>query len=92
MKFSRFFKVSLILALIVMNIGCDQVSKSVVRKKIIANDQIEVITKHLTLTKVENIGAAMGFGTTFHPSIRFIIIIIIPGIVLLILLVAILAK
>ncbi|NAS30326.1 signal peptidase II [Flavobacteriaceae bacterium R38] len=92
MKFKRLFNVSLILILIIMNIGCDQVSKSVIRKNIAEFEEVEVINKHLTLTKVENTGAALGFGAKFHPAVRYVTIIILPSIFLLLMLGIILSK
>ena len=82
MKSFNFFKILVILILITLNVSCDQVSKSVVRKNIVAFDKIEVIGNHLTLTKVENHGAALGFAATFPPAIKYVVIVILPIILL----------
>jgi signal peptidase II len=42
------------------NIGCDQVSKSIVRQRIDYNEQISLLNDHLTLTEIENTGAFLG--------------------------------
>lgn len=92
MKFSKIFKVAFIFILISTNIGCDQVSKSVVRNTIAEYEQIQIISKHLTLTKVENTGAALGFAASFPPILKTVIIIILPCIILLIMLGIILSR
>ncbi len=92
MKSSKIFKSFIILILITLNFGCDQVSKSVVRKNIAEFDHIEVIGNHLTLTKVENQGAALGFASSFHPTVKFVVIIILPSLLLFILFCSILYK
>ncbi|NER11960.1 signal peptidase II [Leptobacterium flavescens] len=83
MKLTGLLKSLVIFAFIAMNIGCDQASKNMVRNKIDAHEKIAVIGKHLTLTKVENNGAALGFGASFHPTVKFITIIVLPSVILL---------
>ena len=57
MKAHSILRNSLILIILATNIGCDQVSKSIVRQKIDYNEKISVIKNIVTLTKVENTGA-----------------------------------
>ncbi len=75
-----------------MNIGCDQISKEVVRKNIVPNDYIEVVGNNLVLTNVENTGAMLGFGQNLPPMLKIIFLQAIPIIVLLILLYRLLSK
>ncbi len=75
-----------VIALVLLNIGCDQISKEVVRKHVEQKDYIEVITDHLILTNVENTGAMLGFGANFPPIIKIIVLQILPILVLLVLL------
>lgn len=75
----------LIVALIVLfNVGCDQISKSVARDKIAYNDRIEVIGDFFILTKVENTGAFLSLGSDLSPTLRKILLTIFPCIILII--------
>lgn len=78
--------------MVLLNIGCDQISKDVVRKNVVANDYIEVVGNNLILTNVENTGAMLGFGQNLPPILKVILLQAIPVIVLLILLYRILRK
>jgi signal peptidase II len=81
-----------IIALVLLNIGCDQISKVVVRKNVVSREYIELVTDHLILTNVENTGAMLGFGANFPPIIKIILLQIIPVFVLMVLLYRVLTK
>lgn len=81
-----------IIALVLLNIGCDQISKEVVRTHVEHRDYIEVISDHLILTNVENTGAMLGFGTNFPPIVKIVVLQILPVLVLLVLLYRVLTK
>lgn len=81
-----------IIALVLLNIGCDQISKSVVRKNIDARETIELVGKNFILTKVENSGAMLGFGSELSPTLKIIFLQALPVLVLLVLLFRILQK
>ncbi|MEQ9438913.1 MAG: signal peptidase II [Cyclobacteriaceae bacterium] len=83
MKQPRLSRTLLILSLVIVNIGCDQVSKSIVRERVAYHDYIEVIQDRLTLTKVENSGAFLGMGSDLHPGLRNTIMLILPALALL---------
>jgi signal peptidase II len=72
----------LILTIIMLNIGCDQVSKIIVRQKIDYNESIIVIKNHFTLTKVENTGAFLSAGNNLPDFVRFLLLSIFPIVVL----------
>lgn len=76
----------MILVLIILNIGCDQVSKHLVREKINYYEQVELINDNLILTKVENNGGFLGFGSAINPSLKKIFFLAFPALVLVILL------
>jgi signal peptidase II len=84
----RFYSVALVL----LNISCDQISKEVVRKNVVNRDYIELVADHLILTNVENTGAMLGFGASFPPVIKIILLQIIPIVVLMVLLYRVLTK
>jgi signal peptidase II len=83
MKAKRITKILIGLILIISNIGCDQITKKEVRENISPNELIEVIGDNFILTKVENTGAALGFGSDFNPYIKLFIFQILPVLVLL---------
>ncbi len=81
-----------ILVLVLLNIGCDQLSKDIVRKNVAPMDYIQVVSENLILTNVENTGAMLGFGQNLSPIPKLIFLQILPVSVLLILLFRVLQK
>lgn len=72
----------LILFIILLNVGCDQVSKSIVRDHIAYYENIKFLNDHLTLTKVENSGAFLSMGDSLHSGIKFVLLLMMPVVVL----------
>lgn len=83
MKTKRLTKILIGLILVFFNISCDQIMKNEVRKNINSHEQIEVVSDNFILTKVENTGAALGFGANFPPTIKLLIFQLIPILVLI---------
>ncbi len=83
---SKTFRQVLVVLLVLLNIGCDQISKEVVRTKVAPQDYIQLIENNFILTNVENTGAMLGFGQNFSPTLKLILLQGIPLLVLLILL------
>lgn len=81
-----------IIVLVLLNIGCDQISKKVVRNSIESREYIELIDDHFILTNVENTGAMLGFGAGFPPIVKLVLLQIVPIIVLILLLYRVLTK
>lgn len=75
-------KFILLLVLVGLNVGCDQVSKIIVRQKVDYNESISLIKDHFTLTKVENTGAFLSMGDNLPDIVRFILLSLMPIIVL----------
>lgn len=86
MKWTRTLRMFVILSMVMMNVGCDQLSKSMVREKIAYHETIEVFGDNLILMKVENTGAFLGVGATFHPLLKNILLLTLPVIVLIVML------
>jgi len=82
MKAKSILRILIILMILSLNIGCDQVSKCIVREKIEYNQHIELMNNHLTLTKVENTGAFLSLGQSLPRSVYLVLMIIFPLIVL----------
>ncbi|WP_209400061.1 signal peptidase II [Pseudozobellia sp. WGM2] len=81
-----------IIVLVILNFGCDQISKNVVRKEVSPNDYIQVVGDSFILTNVENSGAMLGFGQNFPPILKIALFQVLPIMVLLVLLYRILKK
>src|ERR1700710_1579019 len=81
-KISTSVKALLIIAVVMFNIGCDQVSKHMVRERISYDQNINFLANHFTLTKVENAGAFLSLGDHIPGTIKFILLTLIPLLVL----------
>ncbi|MGH1386062.1 signal peptidase II [Kordia sp.] len=79
MKISNSLRMLLIFGLILINVGCDQVSKSVARNHIDETERISVIGEYVVLMKTENKGAFLGFMSSMeNPILKSIFLIILP--------------
>ncbi len=83
----RIPRTALILIIIIANIAVDQVTKKMTRDQIEYNETIEVIGDYLILTKVENEGAFLGMGSSLSPTMRKLLLLVLPAAVMLALLV-----
>lgn len=72
-----FYNIGFLLILLA-NIGCDQISKSIVRNQIREYETISILKDHLTLTKVENTGAFLSVGSALPDFVKFFLLSIIP--------------
>ena len=80
MKLTRSVFISVI---IVLNIALDQISKFIVRSEVITHKETEIIGEYFILTNVENPGAFLGFGSDLNPTLKVILLLIVPILVLL---------
>lgn len=69
---------SVLLLLLTLNFGCDQISKRIVRNKISDYENISIIKDRFTLTKVENTGAFLSLGDNMPYIFRLIILTGLP--------------
>ncbi|HLK30483.1 MAG TPA: signal peptidase II [Puia sp.] len=89
---NKITRIIIIVIIIFANIGCDQVSKKIVRRHLSESDAIEVLSNHLTLMRVENSGAFLSFGDSLSRSVKNILLSVLPVIALLIALAYVLRK
>lgn len=68
----------MLFAILAINIGCDQVSKYVVRQRIDPEERISVVSTYVTLMRVENEGAFLSLGTSLPKTTRFILLSLLP--------------
>ena len=73
----------IILFIVIANIGCDQISKKVVRESVEPGDRIEIINQNFLLMNVENDGAFLSFGSNFSPILRKILLLVLPLLMLI---------
>jgi signal peptidase II len=78
MKIKRVARIILIIGILALNVGCDQVSKNIVRENINYGDRITLVKNFLTLTKVENTGAFLSLGNSLPQPFRFAVLAIFP--------------
>lgn len=71
-----------IIVLIIINIALDQLSKFWVRADVIPGSQSPIIGDVFTLHNVENAGAFLGMGSNLNPTIKLIVLLILPIVVL----------
>lgn len=67
-----------VLFVLIANIGCDQISKNIVRQKVDYYENISLISSYFTLTKVENTGAFLSVGSALPETLKFILLSGIP--------------
>lgn len=67
-----------IFLILTLNIGCDQVSKSIARSNLTYNEQVNVVQQYLVLIKVENTGAFLSLGNSYPKPLKLLIMIILP--------------
>lgn len=79
----KILKFILLSLLIILNIGCDQVSKGIVRENIGRFERIEVVKDHLTITHVENPGAFLSLGSNMSSFNRNLFLTYLPLLILL---------
>jgi signal peptidase II len=82
MEFKRHLRTLVILLIVMCNIGCDQITKVIVREKLAYNENISLIENHFTLTRVENTGAFLSVGDSLPLPIRFMLLSLLPLIAL----------
>jgi signal peptidase II len=82
-KTSRLVRNIAIIVILVANIGCDQISKNVIRQNVGFYETIHVVQDYVTITYVENTGAFLSLGSTLPETAKVIILSVIPLIALL---------
>jgi len=86
MKFSK--RTIYVFLIIALTIALDQISKVIVRANIQGrtdfnpSERIPIIGDYFTLMNVENTGAFLGMGSDLNPTLRIILLLILPIVVL----------
>jgi signal peptidase II len=80
MKLSR--RSIYIILTIIITIAIDQISKVIVRAYVVPSERSNIIGDYFTLHNVENVGAFLGMGSDLNPTLKFILLLILPIVVL----------
>ncbi|OKS88933.1 signal peptidase II [Mucilaginibacter polytrichastri] len=83
MKIDKLVRAAIIIAIIMLNVGCDQVSKAIVRNHIEAYSSLRFLHDHFMLTRVENTGAFLSLGDQIPGYLHSILLSVIPGVFLI---------
>jgi signal peptidase II len=67
-----------IIVLVLVNTGCDQISKHAARINIGYHESIDVIGQYLILTKTENSGAFLSTGSSLEGPVKFFFLSLAP--------------
>jgi len=82
MKVKKVFRILLSILIIISSINCDRISKNIVRQNIEYKAQINILSKYVILTKVENSGAFLGLGDSISRPVYKLLMIFIPLIII----------
>ena len=78
MQHNKNLRWSILLFLLMLNFGCDQLSKKIVRAEISDYERISIIKDRFTLSKVENTGAFLSLGDQMPYIFRIILLTGLP--------------
>jgi signal peptidase II len=77
-KVSNLIRLSVAILVVLLNIGCDQVSKSMAREHLEIHESVSMADGHFTLIKVENTGAFLSLGQDWSPVLKQILLLGLP--------------
>lgn len=78
----KLVRLGLIFLVVFSNIGCDQVSKNIIRSHVTPHETIAMFGNHLTVTNVENSGAMMSLGDSLPLIAKDILLAVLPLLIL----------
>ena len=78
MTTKNIIRIVLILLIITVNIGCDQFSKTIIKRPVLPYETIRVLNNHLTVTRVENSGAFLSAGDSMSKVSKQIFLTLVP--------------
>jgi signal peptidase II len=71
-------RVFVVLLIIIVNIGCDQVSKRIVRRNVAPDQTFSMLNDHLTVTHAENTGAFLSLGDSMPKTAKNVLLSVLP--------------
>jgi signal peptidase II len=79
MKTNKVVRAAIVIAIVMLNVGCDQISKSIVRSHVEAYSSLRFLHDHFMLTRVENTGAFLSLGDQIPGFLHNVLLSIIPA-------------
>lgn len=64
------------------NIGCDQVSKAMVREHLDKRERVKLAGDYFIMTRVENTGAFLSMGNSLSAPLRVILLSVVPALIM----------
>ncbi len=92
MESKNLVRVVAIFVVLIANIGCDQISKNIARNNLAKHEAIGLLNDHITIMRVENTGAFLSAGHNLPPTLKFMLLTILPVFILAIGLLYVLTK
>jgi len=83
MKINKWARAAIILFILALTIGCDQVTKSIVRKDLPDYKTLDYLGGFFSLEKTENTGAFLSLGDSLGGPVRFILLVLLPVLAIL---------
>ena len=78
MKSSRLIRTLLILLVLALNIGCDQLSKSFIRHNLDEYSEYTYLHQHIRIRRAENTGAFLSLGDSLSGPMKTILLNVLP--------------
>jgi signal peptidase II len=78
MRSHQLSRVAVIVLIIFANVGCDQISKKMVRSHLGVNETIQLLQSHFLLMRVENSGAFLSVGDSLSTFAKHIFLSALP--------------
>jgi signal peptidase II len=83
METRKLIRTIAIVIILASNIGCDQVSKSIVRERLDKRERIELAGDYFILTRVENTGAFLSMGNSLPTPLRITLLSVFPALIMI---------
>lgn len=75
-------RVLAIFIVLIANVGCDQLSKNIARTNLGRHESIGLLNDHITIMRVENTGAFLSAGHNLPPTLKLVLLTILPVFIL----------
>jgi signal peptidase II len=82
METRKLIRTIAIVIILASNIGCDQVSKSLVRERLDKRERVELAGDYFILTRVENTGAFLSMGNSLPAPLRITLLSVFPALIM----------
>ncbi|MCW3116686.1 MAG: lspA [Chitinophagaceae bacterium] len=76
-------RILIVFSIVIIDTGCDQATKIIVRNHISQNEIIRVLSNHLIVTRVENSGAFLSLGNSLPRAVKNIVLNVLPALAIL---------